>query len=106
MPRRATLVLVTALWLAVFLPALTFGQSTSGAPAPSNPPVQNVTADQLATPNNSTQGRDDQTILQDGYSQARIVRLSYVEGDVRIDRGGGEGFTKAFANMPLVEGAR
>src|SRR4030081_1452042 len=39
-------------------------------------------------------------------SQARIVRLSYVEGDVQIDRGDGHGFNRAFLNMPVIEGAR
>ncbi len=39
-------------------------------------------------------------------SQVRIVRLSYVEGDVQLDRNTGEGFTKAFLNLPIVEGAR
>jgi uncharacterized protein DUF6600/FecR-like protein len=39
-------------------------------------------------------------------SQVRIVRLSYVEGDVQLDRNTGEGFTKAFLNLPIVQGAR
>jgi hypothetical protein len=39
-------------------------------------------------------------------SRARIVRISYVEGDVVIDRGEGQGFVRAFANMPVVEGLR
>jgi hypothetical protein len=39
-------------------------------------------------------------------SQVRIVRLSYVEGDVQIDRGDGNGFNRAFLNMPVIEGAR
>lgn len=38
-------------------------------------------------------------------SQARIVRLSYIEGDVQLDRGDGGGYIRAFLNMPLVEGA-
>lgn len=38
-------------------------------------------------------------------SNARIVRVSYVEGDVRMDRGNGEGMVTAFSNMPVVEGA-
>ncbi len=37
-------------------------------------------------------------------SQARIVRLSYVEGGVQIDRGSGYG--KAFLNLPLAQGTR
>lgn len=39
-------------------------------------------------------------------SQIRIVRLSYVEGDVQLDRNTGEGFSKAFLNLPIVQGAR
>ncbi len=37
-------------------------------------------------------------------SLARIVRLSYVEGDVQIDRGAGRGFERAVMNMPVVQG--
>jgi hypothetical protein len=39
-------------------------------------------------------------------SRARIVRLSYVEGDVQLDRLDDRGFQRAFLNMPLIEGAR
>ena len=39
-------------------------------------------------------------------SRARIVRLSYVEGDVQIDRNTGQSFEKAFLNVPLIQGAR
>ena len=39
-------------------------------------------------------------------SQVRIVRLSYVEGDVQLDRNEGQGFTKAFLNLPIIEGSR
>src|SRR4029079_10802001 len=37
-------------------------------------------------------------------SHARIVRLSYVQGSVMIDRNTGDGFEKAFLNMPVTEG--
>lgn len=37
-------------------------------------------------------------------SKARIVRLSEVQGDVQMDRG--DGFEKAFLNMPVIEGSR
>jgi len=37
-------------------------------------------------------------------SKARIVRLSSVEGTVQMDRG--NGFEKAFLNLPIVEGSR
>jgi hypothetical protein len=39
-------------------------------------------------------------------SQARIVRLSDVQGDVKIDRAAGEGFQKAFLNMPITQGTQ
>src|SRR5277367_5652765 len=39
-------------------------------------------------------------------SKARIVRLSEVEGTVRIDRAAGDGFDKAFINLPVVEGSK
>lgn len=39
-------------------------------------------------------------------SQARIVRLSDVEGNVQIDRGTGNGYEKAFLNMPITQGVR
>jgi hypothetical protein len=38
-------------------------------------------------------------------SQVRIVRLSYVEGGVQIDRGTGQ-FEKAMVNLPISQGAR
>ena len=36
-------------------------------------------------------------------SQARIVRLSDVQGDVQIDRATGQGYEKAFANFPVTQ---
>jgi hypothetical protein len=39
-------------------------------------------------------------------SQVRIVRLSDVVGDVQIDRNSGQGFEKAFLNLPVIQGAR
>src|SRR5262249_43588544 len=39
-------------------------------------------------------------------SQARIVRLSSIEGDVEIDRNAGQSWEKAFLNSPLSEGVR
>ena len=39
---------------------------------------------------------------EDGHdSQARIVRISYVEGDVRLDSG--QGYESATMNVPLTE---
>jgi uncharacterized protein DUF6600/FecR-like protein len=39
-------------------------------------------------------------------SQARIVRLSQVDGDVQIDRSTGQGYEKAFINLPVTQGAK
>jgi len=39
-------------------------------------------------------------------SQARIVRLSDVQGDVHIDRNSGQGFEKAFLNLPITQGVK
>jgi len=39
-------------------------------------------------------------------SQARIVRLSDVEGDVQIDRNTGQGYEKAFLNLPITAGTK
>jgi len=37
-------------------------------------------------------------------SHARIVRLSLVQGSVQVDRNTGNGYEKAFLNLPLVQG--
>jgi hypothetical protein len=39
-------------------------------------------------------------------SQARIVRLSNVEGTVVADRNSGQGYENAFLNMPVVQGMK
>jgi hypothetical protein len=39
-------------------------------------------------------------------SQARIVRLSNVQGRVQIDKNSGLGFENAFANLPVTQGTR
>jgi hypothetical protein len=39
-------------------------------------------------------------------SQARIVRLSDVVGNVQIDRNTGQGYEKAFLNLPVTEGMK
>ena len=39
-------------------------------------------------------------------SQARIVRLGDVQGDVQIDRNTGQGFEKAFLNLPITQGVK
>jgi uncharacterized protein DUF6600/FecR-like protein len=39
-------------------------------------------------------------------SQARVVRLSEVQGEVKIDRNLGQGYEKAFLNLPITQGAK
>jgi hypothetical protein len=39
-------------------------------------------------------------------SQARIVRLSDVEGGVQIDKNSGLGFENAFLNLPIIQGTQ
>jgi ferric-dicitrate binding protein FerR (iron transport regulator) len=39
-------------------------------------------------------------------SKVRIVRLSEVQGTVQLDRNAGDGFDKAFLNLPVVEGSK
>lgn len=39
-------------------------------------------------------------------SQVRIVRLSSVDGDVQVDRNTGQGFERAFLNLPITEGVK
>jgi len=39
-------------------------------------------------------------------SKARIVRLSDVEGTVQLDRAAGDGFDRAFLNLPVIEGSK
>jgi len=39
-------------------------------------------------------------------SQARIVRLSDVQGDVQIDQAFGQGYAKAFLNLPIQQGSK
>ncbi len=45
-------------------------------------------------------------ISASGESRARIVRLSGVQGGVQIDRATGQGYEKAFLNLPVVEGSK
>jgi hypothetical protein len=39
-------------------------------------------------------------------SHVRIIRLSYVDGSVEIDRANGQGLERAILNMPITEGVR
>ena len=41
-----------------------------------------------------------------GYSKVRIVRISEVKGEVKLDRQTGKGFESAMPNLPVVEGER
>jgi hypothetical protein len=40
------------------------------------------------------------------FADARIVRLSSVEGNVQIDRNTGQGFERAFLNLPVTQGVK
>src|ERR1700747_190365 len=46
------------------------------------------------------------TVLLFADSQARVVRLSEVQGEVKIDRNIGQGLEKAFVNLPIAEGVK
>lgn len=39
-------------------------------------------------------------------SSVRIVRLSYLNGDVQVDRGDAQGYQRAILNTPIVQGTR
>jgi FecR protein len=39
-------------------------------------------------------------------SQARVVRLGDAQGDVRVDRNTGQGYEKAFLNLPITQGMK
>jgi len=45
-------------------------------------------------------------VLSAQNSHARIVRLSYMDGQVQVDRNSGQGMDKALLNMPIVEGMK
>jgi FecR protein len=46
------------------------------------------------------------TIPVSADSQARIVRLGDAQGNVRIDRNTGQGYEKAFLNLPITQGMK
>jgi hypothetical protein len=46
------------------------------------------------------------TLTIPAFASPRIVRLSYLAGDVRIDRNKAAGVEQAILNMPVVEGTR
>ncbi len=39
-------------------------------------------------------------------TNVRIVRLSYISGDVQLDRREGQGYERAIMNMPIIQGSR
>lgn len=49
---------------------------------------------------------NDTTVRPAGVSKVRIVRLSEVKGDVKIDLNSGRGYENATANLPIVEANR
>lgn len=59
-------------------------------------PAQNQTVSQTRA----------ETQPQASLSTVRIVRLSEVRGAVQLDRGAGQGFEQAMANMPVVQQSR
>jgi hypothetical protein len=46
------------------------------------------------------------TVCAFADSNARVVRLSEVQGDVQVDRNTGQGFEKAFLNLPITKGVK
>ena len=46
------------------------------------------------------------TLSAFGDSQARVVRLSDVQGEVQVDRNQGSGYEKGFLNLPITQGAK
>ncbi len=77
-------------------PAITSPVETAATADPLAPRAVTVSTDAPATPAPSAEPE----------SSIRIVRLSQVKGDVRLDRGIGHGLETAFANLPIVQGAR
>lgn len=47
-------------------------------------------------------------LMSTGWAQstARIVRLSYISGEVQLDRGQGAGLDRAVMNMPVIQGTQ
>ncbi|MFZ0706199.1 MAG: hypothetical protein WAM71_11390, partial [Candidatus Korobacteraceae bacterium] len=45
-------------------------------------------------------------IAAQAESHVRIIRLSYIDGHVEMDRATGQGMEKAILNTPVTEGAR
>src|SRR6185437_9472296 len=66
------------------------------------PPEQGQSADQIQDQGRVLeQGRIQPAASTDGYSSARIVRISYVSGQVSIDHG--QGYESATMNVPVTE---
>src|SRR5579864_4099553 len=46
------------------------------------------------------------TVSVSAESQVRVVRLSEVQGEVKIDRNLGQGYERAFLNLPITQGVK
>ncbi len=46
------------------------------------------------------------SVAAQATSHVRIVRLSYVDGKVQMERASGQGLERAILNAPIVEGTR
>src|SRR4051812_23471221 len=112
---RTTLLRTCILVLGLFVSAAGFSQSQSSSASDGHVNSSSVTsvlpaasadASSSAQENTPPSSLDQSDDSSNAYSRVRIVRVSYVDGDVRIDRGDNQGFVKAFSNMPLVEGSR
>ena len=87
--------------------ALVFGSVARAQTAPVAGEGQSagtVAAAAAVTPAPAAVDAGDATIRS--VSQVRIVRLSLVHGVVEMDRNTGRGFEAAFANIPVVAGAK
>lgn len=94
---RSVVITGGALALSASLYALT-AQEASVSPQ--------AAAAQLRSDSVPEQGSDAQPAAETSVSQVRIVRLSQVRGIVQMDRNTGRGLEAAFANIPVVAGAR
>lgn len=72
-------------------------QVAEPAPTASGPADAANTTQETAEPN---------PVQERAVSQVRIVRLSQVRGVVQMDRNTGRGYEPAFANIPVIGGAR
>jgi hypothetical protein len=99
--------------LALLAALATVGVARSGAqntPVVAATPVAATAAEQAspqaASPSETPAPPPEMTVSAQGLSQVRIVRLSQVRGEVRLDRQVGHTFEVAFVNLPIVAGER